>query len=285
MAEPLRVRPRPGPVNLSPADLSPADLSPVARTRVTRTRVSRTLLVAAATVLVAGCGPWERSEDRTAPQAARTTSAPALPGGCATDDAALMGAARLASVDLDGDGGAEDVRLTSADSGCGELLVAEASGGLASVELEPGGPPVTGAFAVTVPGRDGQLLVTRAEHPRGGSQLRIYGLGERGLAEVVVEGRPIVPFLARDVREHPVSVGCTEGGLVITEAAAGEQADGSFGWEVLRTAYVLEGTEVTAGPVRVLATDVPTARLGDRFPVLARPHMFRGCREPTPPTG
>ena len=56
----------------------------------------------------------------------------------------------------------------------------------------------------TSPVSDGQLLVTRADHPRGGYQLRVYAAdGRRARPSSTVDGQPLVPFVATDVQEHP----------------------------------------------------------------------------------
>ena len=125
------------------------------------------------------------------------------------------------------------------------MVFAKVGEGFVHAQLPVGGPPVTKAFAVAVPGREGALLVTRQDHPRGGFQLSVYAAGPDGLVELKTDGHPIVPFVALDVQEHPLSVDCTDGGVVLTEAVAHKPAGVTAAWDIQRTTYAVDGGEVT----------------------------------------
>ncbi len=239
----------------------------------TGTSSTAALGAALATVVLAGCGSAEPSGTTAASGAQRSD-----PGAsCAVDAPAVREAAVVAEVDLDGDGTPDRVRVTGPGGPCGDQLVASVGETLVSTPLATG-PAVTGGYAVVLPGRDGQLLVTRADHPRGGFQLRVYAAGEEGLVELRSEEETVVPFVATDVEEHPFSIDCTDGGLVLTEAVAHEPAGVVAAWDVVRTTYAVDGTTVTAGPTREIADNVLLGQLAARYPDLVRHTAFAGCR-------
>ncbi len=224
---------------------------------------------------LAGCGSAEPAG--TAQDATSGLGADGGTASCAPDSAVVRAAARLTEADLDGDGTPDEVRVTGPGGECGDLLVATVGEESLTVPLADG-PAVTGGYAVALPGRDGQLLVTSADHPRGGYQLRVYAAGEEGLVELRTDAGTLVPFVATDVEEHPFSVECTDGGVVLTEAVTHEPVGVVAAWDVQRTSYTVEGTTVTAGPTDEIADNVLPGQLGRRYPDLVRHSAFAGCR-------
>ena len=232
----------------------------------------------AALFLVAGCGSADPEEKSTAgggADAATTTV-----GACAADSQEVTGARTVASVDLDGDGQKEDVKLTSAGGKCPSLLFAKQGDGYVVTKAAVPAPPVASAFAVTVPGQDAQLLVTRQEHPRGGFQLRVYAAGAGALTELKKDGETLFPFVATDVEEHPASIDCSDQGIVVTEAVPHEPVGVVAAWDVQRTTYTLEDGKVTAGPTEEVADNVLPKQLAGKYPDLVKHSAFASCRAP-----
>ena len=225
----------------------------------------RSAVSCAALVLVAGCG---------SSKAGSTVKV----GQCPVDAPAVVSARTVATVDLSGDGHPDPVKLTALEGDCPGLLFARQGRGFVSAQLPIGGPPVSAAYGVTVPGRDGALLVTREDHPRGGFQLRVYAVGDDGLAELKVDGHSLVPFVVLDVQEHPLSVDCGDGGVVVTEATAHRPAGVAFAWDVTRTSYAVKGNAVTAAPPEKVEANVLPARLKAKYPQLLAHSAFAGCR-------
>jgi len=145
-------------------------------------------------------------------------------------------------------------------------------------QVPVGGPPLSKAFAVEVPGREGALLVTRQDHPRGGFQLRLYAAGSDELVELRTDDGPLLPFVALDVQEHPLSVDCADGGVVVTEAVAHKPPGVMFAWDIQRTTYAVEGGEVTAGETEEIADNVLPAQLKSKYPDLVDYSAFKSCR-------
>ena len=238
----------------------------------------RALTVLAALVVLAGCGSVEQDSTGSSDPVESEPTSSAQVGECAVDSPEVTGARTLTSADLDGDGSREPVRLTGPGGECPDLLFAELGVGYVATDVKPGGPPVTTAFAVDVPGRDGELVVTSADHPRGGFQLRVYAAGDATLVELEHQGQALVPFVALDVQEHPLSVDCTDGGVVLTEAVPHEPVGVVFTWDVKRTTYAVDGTEVTAGPTEEIAGNVLPRQLEAKYPDLVKHTAFESCR-------
>ncbi len=204
----------------------------------------------------------------------------------------MTGAKTVAAVDLDGDGNQEKVRLTANGGECGSTLFAKVGDGYVSTTLDSDGPDVTSGVRGRPRQRRRQLLVTRADHPRGGFQLRIYAAAPDQLEELEPDGRALLPFVATDVQEHPWSIDCSDDGLVVTEAVAHEPPGVAAAWDIKQTTYAVDGGTVTAGPTegdrrqRAPAgprREVPRPRQAQRLrelPGLIRPRASSGsaCR-------
>lgn len=238
-------------------------------------------LPALAVVLIlalAGCGSAATSRDGGSAvegEPTGTSSPSETRSGCS---AVTGGSSPQGAVDVDGDGTSEAVVVVP-ESACGGPILQAGNGqDPPRTDLPADEPPVTQIFGVRVPGRAGELVVTRATHPRGGFQLRVYAAEGSRLVELQRGSEPLVPFVATDVQEHPLSVGCAENALVVTEAVAHEPAGIAYAWDVRRTAYSLDGATLTAGPTQEIADNVLPAQLTKGWADLVRHTAFAGCR-------
>lgn len=242
------------------------------------TPMKRALAVTVTAFLVlAGCGSADQGSAEETSKGA-TESGAAKVGSCASDSQAVTGATAVTKVDLDGDHTTEQVMLTAAGGACGNTLFAETANGYVTATAPAGEPPATTGFAIASPGHDGQLLVTKSAHPRGGFQLHVYAADGEQLTELTVDGQPLIPFVATDVQEHPFSIDCADGGFVTTDAVPHEPAGFVAAWDITRTSYTLEGARVTAGPSEEVADNVLPGQLGKKYPELAQHAMFESCR-------
>lgn len=239
--------------------------------------LARALALSGAAVLLAACGSQESSDPARTKDAAEPESTKLI-GQCPPDSPAVEAARTVATVDLDGDGTKEPVRLTAADGDCTNLLFAKLGEGYVFAQLPIGAPPLSSAFGVAVPGREGALLATKQDHPRGGFQLRVYAVGPDGLVELKDGKDALFPFVALDVMEHPSSIDCADNALVVTEAVAHEPSGVAAAWDIRRTTYALEGSQVTPGPTEEVADNVMSAKLRATYPDVVRHTTFTGCR-------
>ena len=69
-------------------------------------------------------------------------------GACAPDAPGVTKATALTTVDLDGDGTPEQVRLTAPDGSCPGVVFAKVGSGYLSAQVPTDGPPVRSAFGV-----------------------------------------------------------------------------------------------------------------------------------------
>ncbi|WP_460819172.1 hypothetical protein [Nocardioides korecus] len=209
-----------------------------------------------------------------------TSSSPSstpLPTGGSCAGTPEAGPFATARVDLDGNGTREDVTVLT--SPCGSGLAAVAGSRTWDAALATDAPPVRELYGVHVPGRASELVVTRATHPRGGFQLRVYAAQGSHLVELRRGTEPLLPFVATDVQEHPYAVTCGRDSLVVTEAVAHEPAGVLAAWDVRRTAYALgDGASLTPGRTREIADNVLPAALRRDWGGLVRHDAFKGCR-------
>ena len=157
-------------------------------------RMTRTLMLtlAAAGMLLSGCGQQPSAPPTQAPEA--------LVGCTQTQSKAAARKADEvpAEVDLDGDGSPDKVLLTRDDAACPGVLFTTVKDRRYSAKVrDPAGLDLTSATRVSLPGREGDLLALRAEHPRGGFQVQVYAFDDT-LGEVTADGQPVVPFVATD---------------------------------------------------------------------------------------
>jgi hypothetical protein len=235
----------------------------------------RTSMLLAALLVLASCGS-ESTDGKTG--AGKDEPTPAKVGQCPVDSPAVVSARTIATADLDGDSKGDAIKLTAPDGDCANVLFAKLGEGFVHAQMPVGAPPLSKAFAVEVPGREGALLVTRQDHPRGGFQLRLYAAGPDELVELKADDHPLIPFVALDVQERPLSVDCADGGVVLTEAVAHKPPGVAFAWDIQRTTYAVEGSEVTAGETQEIADNVLPAQLEAKYPDLVDYSAFKSCR-------
>jgi len=231
--------------------------------------------IIAVLLVLAGCGSAEKTDESTK-AGSDVKKGSTMVGDCAADSTQVTAAKTLVSADLDGDGTAEPVKLTGAGGDCSSTLFAKLGEGYLATVV-PTEPPVSSAFAVALPGQKSQLVVTKADHPRGGYQLRVYAAGTDKLVELLVDGNPL-PFVATDVQENPWSIDCSSDGLVFTQAVAHEPAGIAPAWDIKQTTYAVDGTEVTAGPTKEIADNVLPQDLEAKYPDLVKHSAFESCR-------
>lgn len=235
-------------------------------------------------LLLGGCGSSSGRSERHGDgsgSSAPTTAPPSSAGACPSGSSGAASAKVLARADLDGDGRTEVVRLRASDAACPGVLLARVGGRLMQAQISDDGPPVVSAFAVHVPGRRGDLLVTRQVHPRGGFQARVFVADGATLTELRVHGQPLLPFVATDVSEHPWSIDCSSQRLTFTEAVAHQPPGVALAWDVRRTSYALRGGGggvVTPGATKRVQDDVLPGELSRRYPDLLAHRLFASCR-------
>jgi hypothetical protein len=141
--------------------------------------------------------------------------------GTASNHACLDADARAKAVevlrlDLDGDGKAEPVSYVPRTPTCAPLVIATVDGHAGSVPLDDDLPVVAArSFAITVPGRVGDLAVLRQEHPRGGFQIVLFSWSGGTVSTLNADDAPVFPFVATDVMETPLSARCVADGFDI----------------------------------------------------------------------
>ena len=237
-------------------------------------RMTRTLMLtlAAAAILVSGCGQQPSAPPTRAPEA--------LVGCTQTESKAAARKADEvpAEVDLDGDGSPDKVLLTRDDAACPGVLFTTVKDRRYSAKVrDPAGMDLTSATRVSLPGREGDLLALRAEHPRGGFQVQVYAFDD-SLGEVTADGQPVVPFVATDTTGGYLSVTCADGELVGHQAVAHEPPGIVFAWDVKETRYAVDGLRATRGATTDVADNVLDQQLGAEFPDVKHRRMFaRGC--------
>jgi hypothetical protein len=224
-----------------------------------------TLLVAP--LLLAGCGDQGES-----PDAASSPSS----SWCRSSS---EGDVRLASPDLDGDGAADPVMWSPASGDCPGALSSSVEGLEAAPTLawDPQ-PSARDASVVAFPGRAGDVLVLLQQHPRGGFQAHLYGYADDKLEELQVDGKPIFPFVATDTTSTPLSAACTAGGFEVTEAVAHQPIGVVPAWDIVVTAYTVDGNAVTKGDRHEVADNVLDNQLEAKYPALLKYRLFTNCR-------
>jgi hypothetical protein len=244
-----------------------------------RTRLKAAAVVIGCLVTLAGCGsapaPSAKSfgSPASSPTASPTASPAASPAGdCASDSVAFAQAELAGSVDLDGDGSADAVRVTTGSTECPARLIAKVGDTYAGGELPGADPAPAKAFGVRIGGQAGDLLVTRQDHPRGGYQLHVFAKGPDGLVELTDAGKPLVPFVATDTRPIPYTVDCHGDAIVVSEAVA--KPSGT--WDLSRTTYTVAGSTATKSGQAVAAAGLSPKRIDQLMPVGKA--VFPSCR-------
>jgi hypothetical protein len=222
--------------------------------------------LAAALLLLGGCGD-ERAGRPAADSPAASASA------CAGPQDAVHATVHA---DLDGDGVAETVDYLG-DPTC-PVLRAEV-GGKAVTARVPGDTALRQGdlSAVQIPGRTGELVLARQQHPRGGFQARLFGYADGRFAELTAEGEPIFDFVATDAVTPPTAATCARDGFVVTQARAHQPIGVMPAWDVYRTTYTVDGNTVTKGATSEVADNVLDRQLHQQYGDLLGHDLFAGC--------
>lgn len=230
-------------------------------------------LVLAVPLALAACG------DDTAGEATSGT-----PSGTSTADSCWErsdGPRASVDADLDGDGSTEEVSYWPPGQECPGKASLAAKVGTDDVRAElPGDLAVDsgGLGAVRIPGRQGDLVLVTAQHPRGGFQASLFGFSEGKLAQLTVAGKPIFPFVATDVTSTPLAATCTSGGFEVTEARAHRPIGVAPAWDLYRTRYTVAGNVVSRGATTELADNVLDPQLRAKYRSLVDHSLFDNCR-------
>lgn len=238
-----------------------------------RRRVMRRPAVALALALplaLTGCG------DRPGAPASAEDASSATPPACAKQSGST--GARLAKLDLDGDGAPDPVSYAAPTAGCPAHLVVRVAGHVLSAPVSGDlAMSPTGAASVALPGRAGEVLLVKAEHPRGGFQAHLFGYADGRFAELRADGRPLFGFVATDAMSTPTAARCDGDGFALVQARAHEPIGVAAAWDVFRTAYSVDGNTVTKGETHEIADNVLDHELHRRYGDLVRYDFFRGC--------
>lgn len=249
----------------------------IAGLRPSAMQLSATLALATVTLLASGCGQAKPSLGGEA-----SSDAPAADsiGTCAATDPVIAKAPVVVRADVDGDGAAEDVRMTLLDAThCPNYLFTKIGSHLVGVNLHHASFTGQDLRAVSIPSRQGQLVVARATHPRGGFQTHLYAYADKKLAEVTAPGGDLpIPFVATDTTGGYVSASCTSNGFVVRQAVVHEPPGIVFAWDIRETAYQLDGTTAKPSGTKEIKDNVLDKFLREDYGALVRREMFTtGC--------
>lgn len=241
------------------------------------TRVLATAGLAVLALAVSGCGNDDTPYSKPTPSVSKSAANERV-GNCPATSPALRDAKVVASVDVDGDQQVDQVKLTAPDGPCPNLLFADTAKGVLAAQVPTDGPPVTTVQGFRLGADAPQLLVTRQDHPRGGFQVRLWSSDGSELRQLTdSEGNALVPFVATDVKENPVSIDCAGDGLVVTEAVPHKPTGVAFAWDVRRTTYRVEDGRARVTSSREVADNVLPDQLRRKFPELAGQQFFKSC--------
>lgn len=231
------------------------------RARPTRMRSLGTAALLAVVLAVSGCGSHTGA------------------GRTGTDDCAGRGVP-VAKADLTGDGHASAVRLTASSGAgpCAHRLLAE--GG---AWTDVGGLDLVARKATVVhlrgSGAPDLVLLYAKPHPRGGSQPHLFGAGgDAGLVEVTVGGRPVVPFVATDGGNPPMTATCTpDGGIAVLTGKAHQPPGIILAWDVTETSYDVKGGHAVETGSRLVQKAAADPLLRKYHPELFDGSLFANC--------
>lgn len=244
----------------------------------TLTAVLGATALAATFWLTAGCGSGNetsRPEITSAPDASLFDS-------CRADDPALDDAAVVAHADLDGSGASNEIALVpqSTRGPCAGSLFTTFDGEPSAVSLHGAAIDRRSATVVQLSGTQQQLLMLRERaHPRGGFMVHLYAADRDGIGELLVDGRPVIGFVATDGGTAPATATCTDdGGIAVLSASTHEPPGIVLAWDVRRTTYTLHGTAAERSSTRLIREAAADPLLRKEMPQLFDPEaLFTDC--------
>jgi len=205
-----------------------------------------------------GCGTRSESLDAESPSAPEVV----LFGECSVDDPQLESGDVVAEADIEGSGPPEEITYIRDDAGgsCANALYTTLDGEAVAMPLGDARIDEDSFEVIQLVGTERQLLVAREEpHPRGGYQVHVYGFADGVLSELLVDGEPLVGFVATDGGAAPTTAVCTDDGGLATLSAVPHVPPGIvLAWDVTRTTYSLSGNvlkEVASELIREAAAD------------------------------
>lgn len=234
--------------------------------RPTRMRTGTTIPALLVLTLLGGCGA-------EAPQA--EPSGPSRWGDCTVEALDSAGGHEVATLD-DGDRPDTRIRLVPPGDGpCAGGLVAQSGDGVTGLDAAGLDLEVASAKVVDLGGDSGQLLVVNGgAHPRGGFQPHVFSPAG-GLHEVLVDGGPLLPFVATDGGGTPVTATCRDdGGIDVLTATTSEPPGVVLAWDVLRTTYRLDGGEAATTGSEQIRDHTADPVLREEMPALFEPDRF-----------
>ncbi|RYE81357.1 MAG: hypothetical protein EOO74_00705 [Myxococcales bacterium] len=197
----------------------------------------------------------------------RTEEVPAAGNACAD------GARALTTLDLDGDGTEEELKL-GVGASCAGVLLAQVGEGHVSGQVSTTAlvPPVR---VLRLTGASADLFTTRETHPRGGFQMHVFGLQGSAITELMVDGAPLVPFVATDTSGPGTSARCTPGQGIEVLSAVPESMGNRL--DVTSRVFTITEGKVAAAAPRTVAEQVQPAEAMKKFPGLRTHAMFANC--------
>jgi hypothetical protein len=167
------------------------------------------------------------------------------------------------------------VRLVPPGNGpCAGGLVARTDGGVEGLRAAGLGLDPRSAKVVALEEGSELLLVDGGTHPRGGYQPHVFSLSG-GLHEVLVDGNPLLPFVATDGGGTPATATCSDhGGVDVLTATTSEPPGVVLAWDVQRTSYRFEDGQAVRTGTKQVRDHTADPVLRKQMPALFEPDAF-----------
>jgi hypothetical protein len=123
------------------------------------------------------------------------------------------------------------------------------------------------------------VLLYAKPHPRGGSQPHLFGAGGKaGLVEVTAGGRPVLPFVATDGGNAPMTATCTpDGGIAVLTGKAHQPPGIILAWDVTETSYDVKGGRAVETGSQLVQKAAADPLLRKYHPELFDGSLFASC--------
>jgi hypothetical protein len=264
------------------ADLEPP--SGVARPRDMRPLGSAVRIIGLALALT-GCGSAEDpASEQVSGQPGQPSEASSAPAWHGCDAAAFDAASAQAAGRVTGPAGEQLlVKLVTGSGPCAGGLVAETPSGITGLAVSELDLDASTAELVRVGGDAGDLLrIDGGAHPRGGFQPHLFRVTENGVAEVTVEGSPLLPFVATDGGAKPATVRCAAPGTVeLLDVTTSKPPGVVLAWDVYRTTYRVDTAQLERTEPKLIRDHAADPVLRREMAQLFEPGaLFANCSEP-----